>query len=120
MCQFTTVKRPKGGEFVDVDEWKRGLLGRVECLKTANEERKKELNKGLRSWRESARYRVRNLQSRIAEQIARIKGQANKGEKSNGERTDGDKKAGRESEHAEDLLGDSGRVDNGTKADDNS
>jgi len=100
---------------MDIDEWRHERLQGIEDVKSANEEWKKELKKGVRSWRDSVRYRVRNLKSRTEEQIADIKQQANKGEKS-----DGDKDTGRESEHAEDLLGNSDRLDNEAKADDSS
>lgn len=101
---------------MDIDQWRDEKLHAVADLRNANQEWKKGQRKGLRSWLESARYRIRNLKSRTEAQIAQLKGEANQGGKSD----DGDKDAGRQSKHVKDLLGDTGRVDNEAETDDSS
>lgn len=70
-------------------------------LRTASEKWKKQLKKDVRSWRESVRYRVRNLKARTQPDFAGSKEQPRKGEQ-----VDGDENTGRKSKDARDLLGD--------------
>ena len=53
----------RGGEFMDIDEWRQEILDGVDDLKSAIEKGIKLLKKDVKSWRESVRYRVRNLKA---------------------------------------------------------
>lgn len=92
---------------MDIDEWRQETLDGVDDLKSAIQKWKKLLQKDLKSWRESVRYRVRNLKARTQEQVADLKHEMQEGEKA-----DVDKNTDREGPDVADLLGHRARDDN--------